>query len=115
LLADTDAPLAGWVERYLPGAERPRVAAAIAAAVTARDVFELEHAVKLADGTIGWVTSRATPMLNERGEIDEWFGAAYDITDRRRNELWLAEQSRLLELIGSEHSVDEALDALCEA
>ncbi len=115
LLADTDAPLAGWVERYLPRAERPRVAAAIAAAVTARDVFELEHAVKLADGTIGWVTSRATPMLNERGEIDEWFGAAYDITDRRRNELWLAEQSRLLELIGSEHSLDEALDALCEA
>ena len=45
--------------------------AAIAEAVTAKRVFELEHRVRRVDGTLGWTLSRAVPLLDERGEIIE--------------------------------------------
>jgi hypothetical protein len=33
---------------------------------------------------LGWTLSRAIPVLNDDGEISEWFGAASDITARRQ-------------------------------
>ena len=35
---------------------------------------------------MGWTYSRAVPLLNQSGEIVEWFGAATDITARREAE-----------------------------
>jgi len=49
-------------------------------------MFQLEHAVLRLDGTQGWTSSRAIPMLDSRGEIVEWFGAASDITERKTAE-----------------------------
>lgn len=40
----------------------------------------------LADGSIGWTFSRAVPILDDGGEIIEWFGAASDITARKEIE-----------------------------
>jgi signal transduction histidine kinase len=62
------------------------VQAAIAEAIRTRRMFQLEHRVIRADGTIGWTASRAVPFLDERGDIVEWLGAASDITDRKRAE-----------------------------
>ncbi|MEH3144007.1 MAG: PAS domain S-box protein [Methylobacterium frigidaeris] len=81
-LADTDAPSERWLDLYLDQADRPGVLAAIEDAVRRRDVFELEHRVRRADGTSGWTLSRAVPILDERGGIVEWFGAARDVSDR---------------------------------
>jgi two-component sensor histidine kinase/GAF domain-containing protein len=85
-LADTEKPSVGWVEAYLPPEEQPRVLAAIAEAVASRGVFQLEHRVRQEDGSIGWTFSRAIPVLGPGGEIVEWFGAASDVTERRRAE-----------------------------
>lgn len=81
-LADTEVATVGWIDRYIPPDERPLVREAINRAIAAKDVFELEHRVLLADGTVGWTFSRAIPLLDDAGEISEWFGAATDITAR---------------------------------
>lgn len=75
-----------WIDKYIPADDRPLVLAAIQRAIAARSVFELEHRVIRRDGTIGWTFSRAIPMLNEQGDLVEWFGTARDITLRKRSE-----------------------------
>ena len=81
-IVDTEAPTTDWIETYIPADERPRLREAIERAFGAKDVFELEHRVLRADGTVGWAHSRAIPLLDDAGEIVEWFGAASDVTAR---------------------------------
>ncbi|BDV39811.1 hybrid sensor histidine kinase/response regulator [Methylocystis bryophila] len=75
-----------WLEKYIPDEDRAMVLGVIAEAIRTKSIFQLEHRVRLADGEIGWTSSRAVPILNEQGEISEWFGAASDITIRKRSE-----------------------------
>ena len=82
-LTDTLAPSVRWLDLYIDPADRPTVTAATQRAIRHKDTFELEHRVRRADGSIGWTLSRAVPILDERGEIAEWFGAAADVSDRR--------------------------------
>ena len=81
-IIDTEAPTIDWVETYIPADERPRVRDAIERAIADKDVFELEHRVLRADGTVGWTHSRAIPLLDNAGGIVEWLGAASDVTAR---------------------------------
>ena len=57
-------------------------------------VFELEHRVRRLDGTLGWTLSRAVPILDEHGEITEWFGAASDVNARKHAEGALRQSDR---------------------
>ncbi|WP_420138864.1 PAS domain-containing protein [Sphingomonas sp.] len=82
-LASTAAPIEDWVSKYILDEDLPEVRAAIAAAIATKSLFELEHRVVLADGTIGWVLSRAVPLLGPDGEIVEWFGVGSDASSRR--------------------------------
>lgn len=63
--------------------DRERVAAAMRQAIKSRSAFELEHRVLQPDGSRRWALSRAVPVLDERGEIKEWFGASSDVTARK--------------------------------
>jgi PAS domain S-box-containing protein len=83
-LADTDSPTIAWMSDYLLPEDRPHMQAAIDEAVRHVRPFQQEHRVRQADGSVGWVFSRAVPMTDEDGRIVEWFGAATDITERRR-------------------------------
>ncbi|WP_449437138.1 ATP-binding protein [Pedobacter steynii] len=85
-LADTEEPTHGWMERYIPLSEQARVQKAIHDAISNKSTFELEHEVLLADGGTGWTRSRAIPVLDEQGQIIEWFGTAKDITAIRAAE-----------------------------
>ncbi len=60
--------------------------AAIDEAIRNKIIFELEHRVLRVDGSLGWTFSRAIPIRNADGEVIEWFGAASDITERKRVE-----------------------------
>jgi PAS domain S-box-containing protein len=84
--ANTRAAGRDWLEKYVPLDERPKVMAAAREAIRTLSVFQLEHRVLRGDGTVGWTLSRAVPILAADGAIVEWFGAATDITARRRVE-----------------------------
>jgi two-component sensor histidine kinase len=85
-MPDTDVPGIAWQEEYLLAEERPQIMAIVAEAIRTRSVLECEHRVRQADGSVGWTFSRAIPITDDCGEIVEWFGAASDITDRKRGE-----------------------------
>ncbi|SEN03580.1 PAS domain S-box-containing protein [Mucilaginibacter gossypiicola] len=107
-LKDTDRPITGWRIRNVYADDMEMVNTRIAEAIREKKVFELEHRVNRADGTTGWTFSRAVPILDDQGEIIEWFGSASDITDRKMAEQALAEsrdqseeQRRVYEAIAS--------------
>ncbi len=91
-LADTIEPSGSWINQYIDPGDEPEVTAAIEHAIRDRSLFELEHRVRRADGSLGWAFSRAAPILDEAGEIYEWLGAASDVTARKE----AAELERLL-------------------
>lgn len=83
---DTPRPNRNWLQEYVPPDDQKRVLEAVDQAVRTATVFELEHRVRRVDGTVGWTFSRAIPIRNTDGDIMEWFGAASDITERKKNE-----------------------------
>lgn len=85
-IPDTENPTNDWLTEYIPAEEQSRVLAAIAQAIQTKSLFSLEHQVKRPDGSLGWTLSRAIPLLDDKGEIIEWFGAASDLTARREAE-----------------------------
>ncbi len=82
----TEQASTNWMEEYVYPEDQPRVMAAINDAIRTQRLFEMEHRVRRADGTVGWTSSRAVPLLNDRGEVAEWFGVASDITERKTSE-----------------------------
>jgi len=95
-LADTEAPNRNWLQEYIHPDDQARVTAAINEAIRTKSTFELEHHVLRVDGSLGWTLSRAIPLQDENGEIVEWFGAASDVTERKRAEAALSEQAEEL-------------------
>lgn len=82
-LRDTEAPTDRWLDLYIPREDQPMVSLAVRDAVQRKSVFELEHRVIRVDGRLGWTHSRAVPVLDDNGEVIEWFGAASDISARK--------------------------------
>ena len=91
VLFNTERPTDGWFESYIPADERARVRAAIQDAIDSRGLFDLEHRVYRADGSIGWVHSRAVGSFDDDGTVSEWFGSANDVTAHRQAEAALRE------------------------
>ena len=81
-IVDTKQARRNWVEIYIHPDDQPLVLRTIKHAIETKTVFELEHRVRQVDGTVGWTFSRAVPLLDEDGNIVEWFGAASDVTAR---------------------------------
>jgi len=96
-IPDQTDPSRTWLEKYVPKDDHAAVTAAIGDAIGDKRVFELEHRVIRADGSLGWTASRAIPVLDTSGEIVEWFGAASDVTERRQITEALKRQQRQLE------------------
>jgi PAS domain-containing protein len=103
-LAEVFRPSVAWMDEYLPTEDRAAVVAAVRQAIKSKGVYELEHRVRRSDGTLGWILSRAVPLLDERGNIVEWFGTASDITQRK-----LAEEHLRLMVNELNHRVKNSL------
>ena len=91
---NTTIPFDDWLHEYIPEEDRRLVRQAVADAIRDKSIFELEHRVRRADGSVGWTLSRAVPMLDEDGNVHEWIGAATDVTQRRKAEERLREADR---------------------
>ena len=107
-LKSTSAPITGWREHNVHPSDMQMVNGAIEKALLTKSMFELEHRVLRSDGSTGWTISRAVPILNEDGNILEWFGTAKDITIRKETEIELQrakehaeQQQRLYETLTS--------------
>jgi len=85
-IADTNAPSRTWLQAYIHPDDQPEVVETIQNAIRTKSMFRLEHRVRRVDGSLGWTLSRAVPILGVHGDILEWFGAASDITDAKKNE-----------------------------
>jgi PAS domain S-box-containing protein len=72
-----------------------------------------ELRMRRADGQYRWFLTRALPLRDELGDIIKWYGTATDIEDRKRAEMLLAGEKRLLEMIARGDSRALILDALC--
>ena len=109
-IVDTSTESGTWMDQYIPAEERGRVTAAVERAIRDKSAFELEHRVRRVDGSIGWTFSRAVPILNDAGEITEWFGAASDVTARKEAEETLRQNAA--ELKEADRRKDEFLAML---
>ncbi|MEJ5995660.1 PAS domain S-box protein [Pedobacter sp. Du54] len=85
-LSSTFEPTTGWREKNVHPLDMEMVNQTIERAIATKRIFELEHRVVREDGSTGWTFSRAVPILNEKGEIVEWFGTASDISLRKQTE-----------------------------
>ncbi|HUJ19558.1 MAG TPA: PAS domain S-box protein [Nitrospirota bacterium] len=85
-IADTGKPNRNWLQEYIHPDDQSHVQAVFNEAIRTKSFFELEHRVLRVDGTLGWTFSRAIPRMDANGEIVEWFGAASDVTERKRAE-----------------------------
>jgi PAS domain S-box-containing protein len=74
-----------------------------------------DHELRMrgADGQYRWFLTRALPLRDDLGKIVKWYGTATDIEDRKRAEMLLAGEKRLLEMIARGDSRALILDALC--
>lgn len=107
-LKDADAPTTNWRTDNVYPDDLDLVNATIEECIREKKIFQLEHRVVRADGRPGWTFSKAIPILDEQGNIIEWFGTAKDITQRKEAEEALSkararsdQQKRLYETIAS--------------
>lgn len=95
---DLTGPLENLLEDRIPPEDRPRIREVVAQAVRDRRAFDLEHRVLRPGGAVGWVRSRAVPLLGPDGTIEEWVGAAEDVTARREADDRQREREERLQL-----------------
>jgi PAS domain S-box-containing protein len=80
-----------WAEGLHP-ADREATFAAWGHSVATGEPYDIEHRVKLVDGSFRWARSRAFPRTAADGAIRLWYGSTEDIHERRQAE----EHQRLL-------------------
>jgi PAS domain S-box-containing protein len=104
-----------WEERLrrIHPEDRARRKMAIGRAVGEKADFEVEYRVLLPDGTVKYIHTIGHPVLNASGELVQFVGSTMDISDRKRAEMLLAGEKRLLEMIARRDSRAAILDALC--
>ena len=94
-LAESEESNRHWLEDYIHPDDQLRVWTEIQEAIRLKGIFELEHRVRRVDGSLGWTHSRAVPLLDEKGEILEWFGMASDITVSKQSATALIQNEKL--------------------
>jgi signal transduction histidine kinase len=104
-IADTRNSSRTWVDKYIHPEDQRGVMAMVQRAIQSKSIFELEHRVIRADGSLGWICSRAIPIFDEGGAILEWFGAASDVTQRKQAEEALRRQQERAEFVADASDV----------
>ncbi len=77
-LAANEFDNSGWAERLHPDDQESCVAE-WTDCVRAGRPFEIEHRMRRKDGVYRWLRMQATPIRDEHGVIQRWFGTGLDI------------------------------------
>ncbi len=82
-------------------------------AIAEKSEYEVEHRILLPDGTVKYTHTVGHPVLNAAGDVLQFLGTMVDVTERKRAELLLAAENRLLEMIARGDTRALVLDAIC--
>src|SRR6266478_8774362 len=100
------------VQRVHPE-DRAKWQGAIDRAIAETSGFEMEFRILLPDGTVKYIHTVGHPVLNASRDLVEFVGSTTDITERKRAEVLLAGENRLLEMIARGDSRALILDTIC--
>jgi PAS domain S-box-containing protein len=92
-----------WAEGLHPD-DRPATFAAWGRSVATGEPYDIEHRVKMRDGSYRWARSRAFPRRDEEGAIRLWYGSTEDIHEKR-----VAEEHQRLLINELNHRVKNSL------
>jgi PAS domain S-box-containing protein len=93
--------------------DRAKWQGAVDRAIAERSGFEMEFRIHLPDGTVKYIHTAGHPVLNASGDLVEFVGSSTDITERKRAEVLLAGEKRLLEMIARGDSRALILEGAC--
>jgi PAS domain S-box-containing protein len=94
--------------------DRAKWQGAIDRAIAETSGFEMEFRILLPDGTLKYIHTVGHPVLNASGDLVQFVGSSTDITERKRAEVLLAGEKRLLELIARGDSRALILERACQ-
>ena len=89
---------ATWGEAMHPDDLGPSQAA-WARAVATGEPYDIEHRMRMRDGSFRWIHSRAYPRRDAEGRVVKWYGTTEDIEERKGAEARLREEGRLIETV----------------
>ncbi|KRD12732.1 PAS domain-containing sensor histidine kinase [Flavobacterium sp. Root901] len=98
-ISNVEEPIQNWFDKYIHPDDKEKVQHNIKESIANKSIFELEHRVLGADGTLRWTFSRAIPILDHQNNIIEWFGAASDITSQKEVEQIIKESEEKFRLL----------------
>jgi len=76
----------GW--KHVPHPEdQPQMVAAWNTSLRTGQPYNVEHRIRMADGTFRWMHSQAFPRYDTDGRIISWYGTTEDVDARKRGEL----------------------------
>ncbi len=104
-----------WEERLqrLHQQDRKKWEATVEQAINNKSDYELEYRIVFPNGLTKYIHTIGHPVLNRSGDVARFVGTITDITERKRAEMLLGGEKRLLEMIARRDSRARILDALC--
>lgn len=75
----------GWLDAVHPE-DRPHLIDRWRLATSTKTVYSAEYRLKSAEGGWVWSSARAVPLFDGDGELREWVGMNFDISERKRAE-----------------------------
>lgn len=103
----------GWMSALHPE-DAPALGAYWQGLLDAGRAGEFEARLRRFDGSYRWFLIRAVPQLDAAGCVLKWYGGNTDIHERKRAELLLAGEKRLLGLMAGGCALPQVLATLCE-
>ena len=88
----------GWAQATHPD-DRPDLEKAWAQSIASGEPYDIDHRVRMPDGSYCWVRSRAVPWRDPKtGAVRRWYGTTEDIDERARARTALHKSEERLQL-----------------